>query len=110
MKERADQLARRGMVRLGKVGPGPRDLLLRRGPDPRVAGCYAEALRREERLLPVDDLDGRLALAKKYPQYGQPEDERVWQFVQESLTRRWQSLKAARASSAAGPRRAFQCE
>jgi tetratricopeptide (TPR) repeat protein len=62
-------------------------------------GLYAEALRREEKLLPADDLDGRLALAKKYPQYGQPEDERV-QFVQESLTRRWQSLRGAHSTAA----------
>ncbi len=59
---------------------------------------YAEALHREEKLLPADDLDRRLALAKKFSQYGQPDEERL-QFIQESLVRRWQSLRGAHPSA-----------
>jgi tetratricopeptide (TPR) repeat protein len=60
--------------------------------------CYAEGMRREQKLLPEDALDSRLALAKKYPQYGLPEEERL-AFVQESLARRWLSLKGAQVSA-----------
>jgi tetratricopeptide (TPR) repeat protein len=59
---------------------------------------YAEAVRRERRLLPNDALDRRLALAKKYPRYGLPEDDRL-EFVHESLALRWQLMKDTRASA-----------
>jgi tetratricopeptide (TPR) repeat protein len=60
--------------------------------------CYAEGVRREQKLLPDDSLEGRLALAKKYSQYGLPEEDRL-AFVQESLARRWLALRGPRASS-----------
>ncbi len=59
---------------------------------------YAEGLHREQKLLPEDALDRRLALAQKYRRYGLPEDNRL-EFVHESLARRWLSLKGRHPSS-----------
>jgi hypothetical protein len=55
---------------------------------------YAEGLRREQSLLPEDDLDRRLALVPKYQQYSLPEEDRL-EFVHAALAHRWLSLKGA---------------
>jgi hypothetical protein len=57
---------------------------------------YAEGVHREQKLLPDDALERRLALAKKYRRYDLPEDDRL-EFVHESLARRWLSMKGAQA-------------
>jgi hypothetical protein len=59
---------------------------------------YAEGIRRERKLLPDDALDPKLTLAKKYLQYGLPEEDRL-EFVHEALVQRWSSLKSGLASS-----------
>jgi hypothetical protein len=60
---------------------------------------YVEGLKREQKLLPEDALDRRLALAKKYTRYGVPDEERL-QFIEESLALRWLSLKGGHPSAA----------